>query len=72
MNANASVAIVANHIPSALNNAGRRNTKIVWKTRARRNESIAETSPLLSAVKNPDEKILMPENTNTNEYILKA
>lgn len=67
INAPISVANIAHHIPSTSNKNGRRNTNVIWKTNALKNDSIAETSPLLSAVKNPDEYMFMPEKINANE-----
>ena len=55
MSAHISVASIAHHIPFTPNSAGSRNTNAIWYTNDLKNESIAETSPLFSAVKKPDE-----------------
>ena len=57
-----SATITENHTPSSAvgNIIGRSITVEVWKTRVRRNEIIAETPPLLSAVKNDEPKMLYP------------
>ena len=39
---------------------GNSSTARSWKTRVRRKEMMAETSPLLRAVKNPEANILSP------------
>ena len=50
----------AHQIPSTPKIAGRISTEPLWKTRVRRKDIAAETAPLLSAVKNPEAKILKP------------
>lgn len=53
--AQTSVANIAHHIPSTPNIIGNNNTNIIWNISARKNEIIAEITPLLSDVKNPEE-----------------
>ena len=42
-------------------------TANVWNTRVRIKDIIAETMPLLSAVKKPEPQIAIPENKKENE-----
>ena len=69
MPAKSSAMTNESHTPSIFINMGRSSTARVWNTRVRRNEISAEISPLLSAVKKDEPKMLMPLNKNENEKI---
>ena len=45
---------------------------MIWNTKVRKNEIIAEIFPFPSAVKNEDPKILIPIIKNANTKILNA
>lgn len=47
---------------------GKINTAAIWKTRVRRKEIKAETSPLFNAVKKEEPYIDMPAKRNAKEY----
>ena len=59
-----SATITENQTPSIPegNIRGKIMTVEVWKTIVRKNEIIADTPPLLSAVKNDEPKMLKPAN----------
>ena len=54
-------------MPSSFQISGRISIAAVWKTSVRRKEIIAETPPLLSAVKKDEVKMLKPASRNANE-----
>ena len=54
-------------IPSSPHTSGNNITAAIWKTSVLKNEMMAETSPLLSAVKNDEPNIASPENKKLNE-----
>ena len=54
-------------IPSSPHTSGNNITAAIWKTSVLKNEMTAETSPLLSAVKNDEPNIASPENRKLNE-----
>lgn len=68
----ASEAAMEDQIPSSPQIIGKIRMKPVWKTRVRIMAIIADTGPSLSAVKNPDPKIAIPEKRNTGEQYLIA
>lgn len=55
-----SAAVIAYQMPSTPRSRGRRMTEDVWNTSVRKNEMAAEISPLPSAVKNDEAKMLNP------------
>ena len=55
-----SATMMANQMPSRPMIRGRISTAEIWKTRVLRNEIIAETPPLFSAVKKDEPKMLKP------------
>ena len=59
-NASISAAVMDIQTPSSFQISGRRSTVEVWNTRVRINEIIAETRPLLSAVKKDEAKMFVP------------
>ena len=56
-----------NQIPLTPQNKGKTKTHAIWKTIVRQKEINAEIKPLLSAVKNDDVKMLIPEKIKDNE-----
>ena len=62
-----SAAVMAYQMPSTPRSRGRRMTEDVWNTSVRKNEIAAEISPLPSAVKNDEAKMLKPANKNAKE-----
>ena len=52
--ASSSATTIESQIPSTPMKTGSTSTTMIWKTRVRRNEITAETTPLLSAVKNAE------------------
>ena len=62
----------AHQIPLSPNNNGRIRTESIWNTSVRKKEIMADTPPLLSAVKNDEVKIFIPANINENANILNA
>ena len=50
---------------------GNRRTARSWKTRVRRKEMMAETSPLLRAVKKDEPNMPIPQKRKCTEYIIK-
>ena len=62
-----SAAVMAYQMPSTPRSRGRRMTEDVWNTSVRKNEMAAEISPLPSAVKNDEAKMLNPANKNAKE-----
>ena len=62
----ASATITENHTPSSgmPKSIGKRITVDVWNTSVRKKEMIADTAPLLSAVKNDEPKIPKPQKRN--------
>ena len=68
--ANNSATGVANQIPVTLNNNGNTIKQITINTKERANARIAETIPLLRAVKILLEKMLNPINSNAILQIL--
>ena len=62
-----SAAVMAYQMPSTPRSRGRRMTEDVWNTSVRKNEIAAEISPLSSAVKNDEAKMLKPANKNAKE-----
>ena len=49
------------HTPFSSRNSGSTNTQMIWNTSVRANEITADTSPLFSAVKNAEPKMLKPQ-----------
>ena len=76
--AKASATIMENQIPlipsppSASKINGRVRTAKVWNKSVRKNEIIADTGPLLSAVKKEEPKIAKPVNKNAKEQYKNA
>ena len=54
MNANTSATAMAHQMPSMPKNMGSTSTQSIWNTSVRKNDTMADTAPLLSAVKNED------------------
>ena len=50
--------------------SGKTSTAIIWNTSVLMNDMSADTRPLLSAVKNDEPNIAIPEKRKANEYIL--
>ena len=51
--------------------SGNTQTKIIWNTSVRKNDTIADVTPSFKAVKNPDEKIQKPLKAKDQPYSLK-
>lgn len=73
--ASTSETVIAHQIPSISKNSGRNDNRGAWNTSTRKKEISAETAPLPSAVKKPEQKILKPasrkENANKLERMLR-
>ena len=72
MQANSSATMMDSHMPSNCHSNGKTNTATTWYNAVREKEMIADTKPLLSAVKNADAKIDTPAKTKEKEKIEKA
>lgn len=72
MIADSSAVVIAHQMPSRSKKIGRIRTEIIWNTSVRRKEIVAETAPLLRAVKKADVKMLMPASKNEKENSRKA
>ena len=72
MQASSSATMMESQMPSSCHNNGNNNTATTWYNAVREKEMIAETKPLLSAVKNADAKIDTPANTKEKENMKKA
>lgn len=72
MTARISAATVENQMPSMPQISGSRRTQAIWNIRVRRKEIAAEMKPLLSAVKNEEPKMEIPENRNARAKIENA
>ena len=57
-----SAAVMDIHTPSSFQTSGSKRTVETWNTRVRINEIIAETMPLLSAVKKEEANMFVPAN----------
>ena len=64
----ASATATASQIPSIPSTRGSVSTTATWNTSVRRNDIVADTIPLLSAVKNAEPKILKPLIRNETAY----
>ena len=64
-----SATITDTHMPVSPNAMGRIITAAIWNIRVRAKDTIAEISPLLSAVKNDDVNMLNPINMKDTENI---
>ena len=62
---------IESQIPETPKKVGRTEILITTNTKERRMEIIAEIFPLQTEVKNPDIKILIPQNKKQNEKSLK-
>ena len=71
-NARSSAAITAIHIPLIPSISGSIIIIAIWNTNILRNDTAADTAPLLSAVKNHEVNILSPLKRYATEYILIA
>ena len=65
--ARTSAAVMDSHIPSTPQIMGRSRTADTWKTRVRRKDIAAETTPLPRAVKKDEPKIPKPANRKDRE-----
>ena len=72
MQARSSAITMDSQMPSSCNNNGNINTAPTWYNAVRENDMMADTKPLLRAVKKADENIDTPANTNEKEKITKA
>lgn len=65
-----SPTVTESQMPSMPNSIGSTMTAATWNTSVRRNEMTAETSPLLSAVKNAEAYMANPMNRKHRAYSL--
>ena len=65
-----SPTVTESQMPSMPNSIGSTMTAATWNTSVRRNEMSAETSPLLSAVKNAEAYMANPMNRKHRAYSL--
>lgn len=62
-----SATMIAHHIPVRPNAIGKSITAPIWNINVRAKDTIADTSPLLRAVKKDDTNILKPINMKDTE-----
>lgn len=65
-----SPTVTESQMPSMPNSIGSTMTAATWNTSVRKNEMSAETSPLLSAVKNAEAYMANPMNKKHRAYSL--